>query len=185
MHGMNGSGIFSGPNFHSSCFAFKACPLLSHYLEKFWFKVILLEACTKKNHLVWSKTPGINPTVTVRFKEIVLIIVLDEWQRAIFSKLGLLHYLMLIDLNVRVCTCVTPASMRPHTRRKYRALWLSSRLFPSMCVMECLVLFFMANLLPYVSCRTRRSTEREREKRRESRRVGCVSVSSNSCSLHW
>lgn len=51
----------------------------------------------------WNKTP----IVTARFKEIVLIIVLDEWQRAIFSKLGLLHYLMLIDLTVRVRACVT------------------------------------------------------------------------------
>lgn len=140
MHGMNGSGIFSEPNFHSSCFAFKACPRLSYYLEKIWFKVILLEACAqKKTFVARSKTPGINPHCDGEIQG-------DcshnsvRWVAACYLfKAGTVT---LFDAYWFECSRMhvrdrwaerTPASMRPHTRGKHRVLWLSGRLFPSMC----------------------------------------------------
>lgn len=66
----------------------------------------------------YGKTPEINPIVSVRFREIVLLIVSDEWQRATFSWLRVLYYLMCIDLLrvcVPVCACVWERASHIHT----------------------------------------------------------------------
>lgn len=179
--------FFSEPNFHSSCFAFKACPRLSYHLEKIWFKVILLEARAKeKPFAARSRTPGIKPHCDGEIQG-------DcshnsvRWVAACYLfKAGTVT---LFDAYWFECARTrvrdrwakrTPASMRRVESTECFG-WAAD--YFRACAMECLVWFFMANLLPYVSRRTRSSTERG--ERRESRRVGSVSVSSNSCSLHW
>lgn len=44
-------------------------------------------------------TPEIKPIVSASFKGLLPLMVSGEWQHAIFSQLGMLHYMLRIDWN--------------------------------------------------------------------------------------
>lgn len=150
--------VFFGISF-SLCFvlAFKACLLLSYYLEN-----VIQDTFSSRlqdEETIWwdagcEKTPERHPIDTVRLKEIVLLIV------AVFSYLSMLHYLMCIDLRVVVhvvttlhtCLCKTICG-------KHWVLLEKQNISEHVWCSFFLYYYFILWPVCCVSCSTRRSTE--------------------------